>query len=130
MLEGGPAPHHDDHPLLHRLYKHALADVVTAWRMAYDMPINDPRVLAITEHEAACDLLIRQYHGNRHRAERPDLAMTPNEVEKLPELLQAVRDAYDGSPLQRHLLEQQKRRNKPEAATKIHSIRLRPRSDK
>jgi hypothetical protein len=40
-------------------------DLLTVWRLAYELPPTDERYLAITEEEAAYDLLVRQFYQAR-----------------------------------------------------------------
>jgi hypothetical protein len=127
LLGEAPPPTADDHVVLHRLHKRAHAHMVTLWRLAYDIPANDPRTLAVTEYDAACDLLERAYHRNRFRADRPDLRIDAT-MEELDEMLDEVVEAYEDSGLKRHLVAELDRRDNPQTAT-IRSIRMKPRSE-
>lgn len=50
-------------------------EVLTLWRLAYDMPITDPRVQEATEEEIILDLAVRKLHQYRlEEAQDPDTA--------------------------------------------------------
>lgn len=69
-------PGEDAHSRLRELWQDA-ASATTVWRMRYNMPPTDPRVLAATESDIMEDLLRLAYYDLRLQiARNPSLAVT------------------------------------------------------
>jgi hypothetical protein len=54
------------HPMLHRAFAEARKPI-TAYRMRYSMPPNDPRLLSMTEGDILFDLLTSMYFEHERR---------------------------------------------------------------
>lgn len=75
-------PSEGDHSRLHELWREA-ASVRTVWRLRYNLPPNDPRVLEITDAEVVDDLLLRLYHDLHVQiAHEPSLGVVTNRDEQ------------------------------------------------
>lgn len=69
-------PDEDAHPRLRELWQDS-ASATTVWRLRYNMPPTDPRVLTATETDIVEDLLTLGYHDLRlHIARNPAAAVT------------------------------------------------------
>ena len=81
-------PGKDTHPRLHELWN-ASSSALTVWRLRYNMPPNDPRVLSITDEEVFDDLATLAYFDLR-----AEIASTPSLSEQSnPERREAWSDA-------------------------------------
>ena len=61
------------HPALVLAWRDA-NDHRTAWRLRYNLPANDPRVLDATDDEIVHDLLVQRYYAHLARREDPEEA--------------------------------------------------------
>lgn len=81
-------PGKDAHPRLRELWD-AAASAFTIWRLRYNMPPNDPRVLSIADEEVFEDLVLLSYVDLR-----AEIAATPALSEQTdPERRDAWKDA-------------------------------------
>lgn len=120
LVSSDIAPAPKDPAILHRLHRRASLDPITLWRLSYDLPINDPRVLSMDAHTALQDLLERKYHFSK------GASPTPEDVENLPEAIERMREAYDKAEHAAKIAaDAQKRRAANRATTKIESITMR-----
>lgn len=98
MAPGG-SPEHQElarHPIVAEAREQG-EDIFTAWRLAYQLPPNDPRFLDITEDEIVTDLLVRRHHfdtlhriHNPREADMEEARNNPAALEMLRKLTAAV----------------------------------------
>ena len=79
---GGPK-----HPLISDAEQEATS-LWTLWRLAYDLPPTDPRVLDATEEDVVFDLLVRHFHRKNDSDEEQRLVDRLREhIEDLDEVV-------------------------------------------
>lgn len=82
--------------------------LITAWRLAYELPPTDPRFLAMTEDEIIHDLLVRRFHDEHiqrvlNPAEAEIAAMAANPAKAGAALAKVKKAALESTALQRAL---------------------------